>query len=296
MSDSGSWSTASSTTSPIPSIGDVVVFHPPAGADQGTECGVRHAPNQACPEPTKAESDQNFIKRIVAGPGDTLSIRNGHPVVNGVEKKDESYILPCAGRRRLQPLEADNHSTRSLLHDGRQPWLERRQPLLGPRPEGLDHRQGLRHLLAAGPHRPPLGSAAQARTRRLFAFDRSLGSRFVAGADEAGRGSLAGPLVAAGVLIDYQGLGLADRRALTGLHDSKQMTEEQRETLYPRVLRAAARVSVVFRCVRRHRLARPACDQHRGPLGGAGGARRRARRPTWSTASACPRARSSTGR
>ena len=89
-----------------------------------------------------------------------------------------------------------------------------------------------------------------ARTRRLFAFDRSLESRFVAGADEAGRGSLAGPLVAAGVLIDYQGLGLADRRALTGLHDSKQMTEELRETLYPRVLRAAARVSVVFRCVR----------------------------------------------
>ncbi len=78
-----------------PAIGDVVVFHPPAGADQGTECGVRHAPNQACPEPTKAESDQNFIKRIVAGPGDTLSVRNGHPVVNGVEKKDESYINPC---------------------------------------------------------------------------------------------------------------------------------------------------------------------------------------------------------
>ena len=51
------------------------------------------------------------------------------------------------------------------------------------------------------------------------------------------------------MLIDYQGLGLADRRALTGLHDSKQMTEEQRETLYPCVLRAAARVSVVFRCV-----------------------------------------------
>jgi ribonuclease HII len=52
------------------------------------------------------------------------------------------------------------------------------------------------------------------------------------------------------VLIDYEALGLADRRALTGLHDSKQMTEELRERLYPRVLRAAARVSVVFRCVR----------------------------------------------
>ncbi len=52
------------------------------------------------------------------------------------------------------------------------------------------------------------------------------------------------------MLIDYGRLGLSDRRALTGLHDSKQMTEELREQLYPRVLRAAARVSVVFRCVR----------------------------------------------
>ena len=32
--------------------------------------------------------------------------------------------------------------------------------------------------------------------RRLFAYDRGLGARFVAGADEAGRGCLAGPLVA----------------------------------------------------------------------------------------------------
>jgi hypothetical protein len=37
--------------------------------------------------------------------------------------------------------------------------------------------------------------------RKLLAFDRSLGVRFVAGADEAGRGSLAGPLVTAGVLL-----------------------------------------------------------------------------------------------
>jgi ribonuclease HII len=84
----------------------------------------------------------------------------------------------------------------------------------------------------------------------LFSFDRGLGSRFVAGADEAGRGCLAGPLVAAAVLIDYGTLARADRRALAGLHDSKQMKPEQREELYPAVLRAAARVSVVVRCVR----------------------------------------------
>ena len=86
-----------------------------------------------------------------------------------------------------------------------------------------------------------------ARSRRLFAFDRGLQSRFVAGADEAGRGCLAGPLVAAAVLIDYERLAHADRRALSGLYDSKQMTEERRLEIYPCVLRAAERVSVVIR-------------------------------------------------
>lgn len=72
----------------------------------------------------------------------------------------------------------------------------------------------------------------------------------VAGADEAGRGCLAGPLVAAAVLIDYETLSRSDRRALAGLHDSKQMKPERREELYPVVLRAASRASVVIRCAR----------------------------------------------
>jgi ribonuclease HII len=86
--------------------------------------------------------------------------------------------------------------------------------------------------------------------RRLFAFDRDLGCRYVAGADEAGRGSLAGPLVAAAVLFDLERLTLSDRRALSKLNDSKQHTEEAREELYPLVLRAAARSTIVSRCVR----------------------------------------------
>jgi ribonuclease HII len=57
-------------------------------------------------------------------------------------------------------------------------------------------------------------------------------------------------LVAAAVLIDYENLSLSDRRALGGLHDSKQMTAEDRERLYPHVLRAATKVSVAVRCVR----------------------------------------------
>jgi ribonuclease HII len=85
---------------------------------------------------------------------------------------------------------------------------------------------------------------------RLFKFDNGLGYRFVAGADEAGRGCLAGPLVAAAVLFDLEKLTLADRRALTALNDSKQHTAEMREALYPKVLRAATRVAVTSRCAR----------------------------------------------
>jgi ribonuclease HII len=86
--------------------------------------------------------------------------------------------------------------------------------------------------------------------RRLFQFDRELGFRYVAGADEAGRGCLAGPLVAAAVLFDIEALTLSQRRALTALNDSKQHTPEMREALYPVVLRTAKKAVVVSRCVR----------------------------------------------
>jgi ribonuclease HII len=86
--------------------------------------------------------------------------------------------------------------------------------------------------------------------RRLFQFDRDLGFRYVAGADEAGRGCLAGPLVAAAVLFDLDELTLSQRRALSVLNDSKQHTPEMRETLYPVVLRTAKKAVVVSRCVR----------------------------------------------
>ena len=101
--------------------------------------------------------------------------------------------------------------------------------------------------------RHPSKAAVKRRRRRaarLFRFDRELGSRFVAGTDEAGRGSLAGPLVAAAVLIDYDSLSLRDRRALGQLDDSKQRSPAEREGIYPCVLRAATRVAVTVRCVR----------------------------------------------
>jgi signal peptidase I len=81
-----------------PSLGDIVVFHPPAGADPGNPvCGN---PSQgdghaaACGTPTPARSNQTFIKRVVGIPGDRISIINGHVIRNGVREKD-SYIEPC---------------------------------------------------------------------------------------------------------------------------------------------------------------------------------------------------------
>jgi ribonuclease HII len=72
----------------------------------------------------------------------------------------------------------------------------------------------------------------------------------VAGADEAGRGCLAGPLVAAAVLFDLERLEVRDVRALSALNDSKQHDAEARELLFPLVLRTAVKINVVSRCVR----------------------------------------------
>jgi signal peptidase I len=66
-----------------PSVGDVVVFHPPAGA-ASEECGVvARKSGQACSRPTRTQSSENYIKRVVAGPGDRIAIVNGHVILNG---------------------------------------------------------------------------------------------------------------------------------------------------------------------------------------------------------------------
>ncbi len=84
-----------------PSVGEIVVFHPPHGADTN-ECGKPgEGPfydgadsRRPCALPTQTRSKQNFIKRLVGLPGDRISVRNGHVVRNGVLQK-EPYIRPC---------------------------------------------------------------------------------------------------------------------------------------------------------------------------------------------------------
>jgi ribonuclease HII len=59
----------------------------------------------------------------------------------------------------------------------------------------------------------------------------------VCGVDEAGRGPLAGPVVAAAVILDRKNIP-------KGLNDSKQLDEETRETLFPLIMERAIAVGV----------------------------------------------------
>jgi signal peptidase I len=86
-----------------PSVGEIAVFHPPVGAEQ-QECGpVPHTVKlggAACDFPLPKEASVNFIKRVVAGPGDEIYIHQGHVFRKAggkgpfVAEKD-SYIRPC---------------------------------------------------------------------------------------------------------------------------------------------------------------------------------------------------------
>ena len=70
-----------------PDRGDIVVFKPPAGADTNS-CGRQHSSDTACPEPTDDRSDTNFIKRVVAVPGDRLKVIDGAVYIDGKRQKE----------------------------------------------------------------------------------------------------------------------------------------------------------------------------------------------------------------
>ena len=80
-----------------PTLGEIVTFHPPVGADHGTVCGnarqgAGHA--QACDRPTARESIQLFIKRVVGLPGDRISIVNGVVIRNGLSE-GSAHTIAC---------------------------------------------------------------------------------------------------------------------------------------------------------------------------------------------------------
>jgi signal peptidase I len=83
-----------------PAIGDIVVFHPPAGARPNNPvCGVSDQGSgsaQACDVAVPQESSSILIKRVVAGPGDVVAIRGGHVIRNGTAESDPDIAL-CHG-------------------------------------------------------------------------------------------------------------------------------------------------------------------------------------------------------
>jgi ribonuclease HII len=94
---------------------------------------------------------------------------------------------------------------------------------------------GLKRLTA---QRLPLNEPPLRPSFRREGYARRKGIWPVAGCDEAGRGPLAGPVVAAAVILD-------PARIPRGLNDSKKLDAEEREKLYEKIC-ATAEVAVAF--------------------------------------------------
>lgn len=86
-----------------PHVGEIAVFHPPEGAEQ-EECGpsphVIKLGGAACAAPVPQEASVNFIKRIVAGPGDEIYVKEGrvYRKASGTSqfvREHDSYIRAC---------------------------------------------------------------------------------------------------------------------------------------------------------------------------------------------------------
>jgi len=80
-----------------PKVGDILVFHPPEGAESSTgdQCGEQPKSGAACDQPTPKKASVNFIKRVVGAPGDTIAVRNGRVIRNGKPTKEPFISDTC---------------------------------------------------------------------------------------------------------------------------------------------------------------------------------------------------------
>jgi ribonuclease HII len=122
-------------------------------------------------------------------------------------------------------------------------WLEQRQGEVRPsdlRKLRQDVRVGVRRAVEQWDRRRRQVLTEQERLHWLWTEERKLwqaGYRMVAGVDEAGRGPLAGPVVAAAVIFPGE-------VHIEGMNDSKQLTAATREELFIGIVEQASAVSV----------------------------------------------------
>ncbi len=96
-----------------------------------------------------------------------------------------------------------------------------------------DKRHGAAVLLAKYHRRKEKKIKEEARLQKMMAEENTLwarGYKMVAGVDEAGRGPLAGPVVAAAVILD------PEAPLITGLNDSKKLSKAARELLFEQIV------------------------------------------------------------
>ncbi|HEU5138545.1 MAG TPA: ribonuclease HII [Bacillales bacterium] len=103
-----------------------------------------------------------------------------------------------------------------------------------------DERKGVQQLLATWQKQQRKRMDQKKKYIEMSTYENQIwqqGSPLVAGVDEAGRGPLAGPVVAGAVILNKE-------ISLIGLNDSKQLTETIRETLFEEIYHKAEAVGV----------------------------------------------------
>ncbi len=103
-----------------------------------------------------------------------------------------------------------------------------------------DERTGVLKLLESARKRVEAFEAEVLRTNAMKEYERKYEKcRYICGIDEVGRGPLAGPVVAAAVVLPKD-------TDIYYLNDSKQLSEKKREQLYEEIMEKAVAVGIGF--------------------------------------------------
>ncbi|MBA4544015.1 ribonuclease HII [Thermoactinomyces daqus] len=121
-------------------------------------------------------------------------------------------------------------------------WLKSQETISGAELEALlqDSRAGVRQLARSCIKEQERREKERARLDAMWKYERECrarGIKWIAGVDEAGRGPLAGPVVAAAVILpaDFP---------VEGLNDSKQLTAKERNVLKQRIEQKAIAIGI----------------------------------------------------